>query len=101
MLVPKATIYKHDYPTSSKDNIRIAWEILPMQPEAEAHLVDQFSNQYFRLGTLAGYASHNCRTLLSGDSIHDAIPQTGSSKVYTCAVDLPEHFTSDPSDASL
>lgn len=34
MLVPKATVNENDSPTLRKNNVRRAWQIVTMQPEA-------------------------------------------------------------------
>jgi hypothetical protein len=57
--VPKTPVDQHDYAPSGQHHVRLAGEVLPVQPEPVAHSVQRAANLHFRPGVPAGDTAHD------------------------------------------
>ena len=64
MPVPEAAVDEDDFPAAGKDEIRLARQVLAVQPEAVAHAVDEAADQQLDLAVLGADAAHQLAALL-------------------------------------
>lgn len=65
--VPKTAMHEYDFASGGKDDIRISWKFLLMQPEPVAQIVNHSPHSHFRLHIPAADCPHIRAT------IHDAV----------------------------
>jgi hypothetical protein len=65
MPVPKTTVHLNNYAMPTHDDVRPPGEPSLVKPKAEAHCMNDLTDQKFWLRMLLAYASHNARPLRS------------------------------------
>ena len=58
MRVPETAVDKYYFSPRDKHQIRLSWQILPVQPETETHPVNQAAYRQLGKHPLAAYAAH-------------------------------------------
>lgn len=56
--MPEASVDKYHFPPRSKHEVRLSWQILPVQPEAVTHAVNHAAYRQLRTHPLAADAAH-------------------------------------------
>ena len=60
---------KDTHAVSRQNDVRIAWQIAPMEAKAVAHGMQQTSDKQFRLGVFVANAAHQPAALLRTQSV--------------------------------
>jgi hypothetical protein len=69
MLVPEASMNKNHSAPSGKNQIRLSWQILPVQPVTVTHSVYKPADHHLRLGIAALDTPHVFGAALRGNLI--------------------------------
>jgi hypothetical protein len=64
--MPKATMYQNSRLQLDQDNVRLAGQILPVQPEPVSHPVEDLPDSHFRQSVLRTDPPHDFRAAFLG-----------------------------------